>query len=130
VLETLDHIVLTITDIDTTTHFYVDILGLEEIRFDEGRRAVRCGRQKINLHVCGAEVSPHAGLPTPGSADLCFLTNRPLAELIDHLHQHDLDIELGPVERMGALGPIRSVYLRDPDKNLIEIANQIDDPTD
>ena len=92
--------------------------------FGAGRKALRFGDQKINLHRAGYEFEPKAKRPTPGSADLCFIAKTPLAEVVAHLGRSGVAIELGPVEREGAAGPLLSVYIRDPDENLIEIANR------
>lgn len=101
--------------------FYVEVLGMEEITFGEGRKALKFGNQKINLHEAGKELYPHAKKPTPGSQDLCFLTSTPLETWITHLHKKKVPIEEGPIMRTGAQGSIQSIYLRDPDFNLIEI---------
>lgn len=124
-LDSLDHLVLTVRNIDATCAFYRDTLGMEEVTFGEGRRALRFGAQKINLHQAGAEFEPKAARPTPGSADLCFITRTPLEEVMAHLAAHGVAVELGPVARSGALGEMRSVYLRDPDGNLIEVSNYL-----
>jgi catechol 2,3-dioxygenase-like lactoylglutathione lyase family enzyme len=121
----LDHLVLTVHDLDVTCHFYQDVLGMDVITFAEGRKALRFGQQKINLHQAGKEFEPKATKPLPGSADLCFLTETPLESVIAHLDQHQVEIIEGPVKTAGALGAILSVYFRDPDGNLIEISNQI-----
>lgn len=121
----LDHLVLTVNDIATSIEFYTQLLGMDEITFGENRKALKFGSQKINLHLQGEEITPHARQPGTGSADLCLLTDTPIPEVISHFHQNNVDIELGPVERTGANGPILSVYIRDPDNNLLEIANQI-----
>ena len=122
-IERLDHLVLTVRDIERSVAFYVQVLGMSEIRFGEDRRALAFGRQKINLHPADAPVAPHAARPTPGSADLCLITRTPLADVLTHLEQHGVRVEEGPVPRTGALGPIESVYFRDPDGNLIEVCN-------
>ncbi len=119
----LDHLVLTVRDIDTTCAFYTEVLGMALVTFGAGRKALRFGDQKINLHEYGHEFEPKAMRPTPGSADLCFITNTPLDDVITHLRGSGIDILQGPIERTGATGPIVSLYLRDPDQNLIEIAN-------
>jgi catechol 2,3-dioxygenase-like lactoylglutathione lyase family enzyme len=118
----LDHLVLTVRDLDATVRFYVEGLGMELREFDEGRKALHFGSQKINLHLAGHEFEPKAVYPTPGSADLCFLTERPLDEISERLASLGYPIIEGPVPRTGATGPIRSIYTRDPDDNLIEIA--------
>jgi catechol 2,3-dioxygenase-like lactoylglutathione lyase family enzyme len=122
-VDRLDHLVLTVKSIDATCEFYSKVLGMEVITFGDNRKALAFGSQKINLHEAGHEVEPKALRPTPGSADLCFITPVPLQEVVDHLARYAARIIEGPVERMGAQGPIESVYLRDPDSNLIEIAN-------
>jgi len=122
-LDRLDHLVLTVADIDATVRFYADVLGMEKVVFGEGRVALSFGRQKINLHQKGAEFEPKAHLPTPGSADLCFIATTPLEQVIAELRARNIAIERGPVERTGATGRMISVYLRDPDDNLTEISN-------
>jgi catechol 2,3-dioxygenase-like lactoylglutathione lyase family enzyme len=121
-IDRLDHLVLTVADIDRTVAFYTRVLGMREETFGAGRRALSFGRQKINLHQAGREFEPKAAHPTPGSGDLCFITDSPLPDVQQHLAACDVPIEEGPVDRTGALGPIRSVYIRDPDANLIEIS--------
>lgn len=122
-IDRLDHLVLTVRDLNATCEFYHLVLGMEEITFGEGRKTLQFGQQKINLHQAGKEFEPKAARPTPGSADLCFITSIPLNEVIEHLKACGVEIEAGPVPRTGALGPIQSVYLRDPDHNLLEISN-------
>ena len=117
----LDHLVLTVADVERTVEFYRTVLGMTPITFGEGRRALRFGTSKINLHRLGAEVAPHAAAPTRGSADLCFVTTTPPATIVDRLAGCDVPVEQGPVQRTGALGAIVSVYFRDPDGNLIEL---------
>jgi catechol 2,3-dioxygenase-like lactoylglutathione lyase family enzyme len=124
-VDCLDHLVLTVADIEATCAFYRRVLGMEVIRFGNGRLALGFGRQKINLHALGREFEPNADRPTPGSADLCFITTAPLAEVVAHLNAEDVAIIEGPVSRAGATGPILSVYFRDPDRNLIEVSNQV-----
>jgi catechol 2,3-dioxygenase-like lactoylglutathione lyase family enzyme len=123
-LEQIDHIVLTVANIHATTDFYTEVLGMDVATFD-GRTALRFGDQKINLHQRGHEFSPRAAHPIPGSGDLCFITLTPLEEVVSYLGALKVHIEEGPVERTGAVGKLRSVYIRDPDQNLIEIANYI-----
>jgi catechol 2,3-dioxygenase-like lactoylglutathione lyase family enzyme len=118
----LDHLVLTVSDVSATCTFYTSVLEMEEVTFGGGRKALRFGDQKINLHAVGHEIAPHAQVPTRGSADLCFLTNATAAEILDRLRTNGVMPELGPVARTGANGPIMSIYLRDPDGNLIELA--------
>ncbi|MEO7719221.1 MAG: VOC family protein [Capsulimonas sp.] len=119
----LDHLVLTVANIDTTCEFYTRVLGMDCITFGPGRKALEFGRQKINLHQAGHEFEPKAHAPTPGSADLCFIAGTPLAEVERHLHRHNVPIVEGPVERTGAEGKLLSLYFRDPDGNLIEVSN-------
>ena len=124
-IDRLDHLVLTVADIERTCHFYQRVLGFEVASFRGGRKALAFGRQKINLHQLGHEFEPKALRPTAGSGDLCFIATTALEQVIEHLRVEGIAIEEGPVERTGALGPIRSVYIRDPDRNLIEISNYI-----
>jgi catechol 2,3-dioxygenase-like lactoylglutathione lyase family enzyme len=123
-VDSLDHLVLTVEDIEATVSFYSSVLGMRSEIFGDGRRAVAFGMQKINLHQAGREYEPKATAPMPGSADLCFLTSEPLDTVLVHLQAHGIAIEEGPVQRMGATGPMQSVYVRDPDGNLIEISNR------
>ena len=122
-IDSLDHLVLTVKDIDATCDFYRRALGMETVSFGAGRKALAFGRQKINLHLHGNEFEPKAEKPTPGSADLCFITSVPLEQVIAHLTRQGIRILEGPVPRTGAVGPIMSVYFRDPDLNLIEVSN-------
>ena len=122
-IDRLDHLVLTVADIASTCAFYEKALGMTVETFDTGRVALRFGRQKINLHQAGHEFEPKARLGTAGSADLCFLTSTPLEDVEAHLARAGVAVELGPVSRTGAMGAILSVYVRDPDGNLIEISN-------
>jgi catechol 2,3-dioxygenase-like lactoylglutathione lyase family enzyme len=122
VIDHLDHLVLTTAQLDRCVAFYTQVLGMTLETFGAGRKALRFGAQKINLHEAGKEFEPKARRPTPGALDLCFIADRPLDEVIAHLRAAGAPIVEGPVERTGATGPIRSVYLRDPDENLIEIS--------
>jgi catechol 2,3-dioxygenase-like lactoylglutathione lyase family enzyme len=122
-IDRLDHLVLTVRDVDETLAFYERVLGMTPVTFGAGRRALSFGQSKINLHRADAPIAPHARQPTPGSADLCFITSAPIASVIEHLHRCGVRVEEGPVSRTGALGPITSVYLRDPDGNLIEVSS-------
>lgn len=122
----LDHLVLTVASIEKTCDFYGRILGFEVITFLGDRRALKFGQQKINLHQVGHEFEPKALTPKAGSGDLCFIAETPVDQVIAELRAAQVEIELGPVERTGAIGKIRSVYLRDPDQNLIEISNYLD----
>jgi catechol 2,3-dioxygenase-like lactoylglutathione lyase family enzyme len=124
-LDRLDHLVLTVRDIEATCDFYTRILGMEVVIFGQGRTSLRFGAQKINLHQVGREFEPKARNPGPGTADLCFLTLVPLPEVIRHLQSCDIEIVAGPANRTGTIGPIRSVYMYDPDGNLIEISNSL-----
>ena len=123
-ITSLDHLVLTVRDLEATVRFYVDGLGMELRTFGEGRKALHFGTQKINLHCAGHEFEPKAERPTPGSADLCFLTDTALPELACHLEGLGHRVIEGPVARAGAQGPMVSIYVRDPDGNLIEIAHR------
>ncbi|MCU7830628.1 MAG: VOC family protein [Candidatus Thiodiazotropha sp. (ex Myrtea sp. 'scaly one' KF741663)] len=124
-IKQLDHLVLTVENIEATCRFYETVLGMKVIEFAGGRKALKFGQQKINLHEQGKEFEPKAESPTPGSADLCLLTDVPILEVITHIKSCQVEVIEGPVERTGAEGPIHSVYLRDPDSNLLEIANLI-----
>jgi len=122
-IDRLDHIVLTVKSIHATCQFYARVLGMEIRTFGDNRKALAFGSQKINLHEFGREVDPKAHRPTPGSADLCFLATISIKDVIEHLNQCGVQILAGPIKRMGAQGPIESVYFRDPDLNLIEVSN-------
>ena len=122
----LDHLVLTVNNIEATCSFYKRVLGMEVVVFGGGRKALTFGAQKINLHQKGKEYEPKALKPTPGSGDLCFITSVPISEVIAHLNSCGIEIIEGPVMRTGATGPIISVYFRDPDLNLIEVSNYED----
>ncbi len=124
-IDRLDHLVLTVADIDATADFYTRVLGMQAVTFGAGRTALAFGRSKINLHRAGHEFEPKAHRPTPGSADLCLIADGPLEQVIEDLAADGVPIEEGPVERTGATGPIRSVYFRDPDQNLIEVSTYL-----
>ncbi|MGR4863675.1 VOC family protein [Caulobacter sp. LARHSG274] len=124
-IDYLDHLVLTVASLEATTAFYRDVLGMRVETFDDGRTALVFGGEKINLHEAGHEFEPKAARPTPGSADLCFVASTPLEAVIVHLEALGVEIVDGPVRRTGASGPILSVYVRDPDLNLIEISNLV-----
>jgi catechol 2,3-dioxygenase-like lactoylglutathione lyase family enzyme len=124
-IEVLDHLVLTVADIGRTRDFYERVLGMDPVVFGEGRHALAFGAQKINLHKAGREFEPKAAAPTPGSADLCFLTDSSVAEVVEHLEANGVEILEGPVRRTGATGPIVSVYFRDPDGNLLEVSGRL-----
>jgi catechol 2,3-dioxygenase-like lactoylglutathione lyase family enzyme len=125
-LTELDHLVLTVADIDATCAFYVTHLGMTRINFGAGRVALAFGNQKINLHQAGREFEPKAARPTPGSADLCFRTPEPVERIAAALTAKGVPVIEGPVDRTGARGRLRSIYLRDPDGNLLELANEVD----
>lgn len=124
-IASLDHLVLTVHNIEATIAFYVDLLGMERVTFGAGRTALAFGGQKINLHEAGGEFEPKAAQPTPGSADLCFLLACPLETMWRRLSHHGVTIIEGPVTRTGATGPIRSIYLHDPDGNLVELSEPL-----
>jgi catechol 2,3-dioxygenase-like lactoylglutathione lyase family enzyme len=124
-IDRLDHLVLTVADIDTAVDFYTRVLGMQAVTFGAGRTALTFGHSKINLHRAGHEFEPKARRPTPGSADLCLIAADPLERVITELAAHGVPVEEGPVERTGATGPILSVYFRDPDQNLIEVSNYV-----
>lgn len=119
----LDHLVLTVRDIETTLAFYTRVLGMQKVVFGESRVALVFGQQKINLHPRGGEFEPKAANVAAGSADLCFIIEQPVASAISHLESLNIPVLEGPVSRTGATGNILSVYFRDPDGNLIEVSN-------
>jgi catechol 2,3-dioxygenase-like lactoylglutathione lyase family enzyme len=123
VIDRLDHLVLTVKDVAATCAFYQRVLDMEVVTFAGGRRGLSFGRNKINLHQQGKEFEPKADRPTPGSADFCLITGSPIAEVIKRLQRENVAIVQGPVEKIGALGPMVSVYFRDPDLNLVEVSN-------
>ena len=124
-IDHLDHLVLTVQDIERTCEFYARTLGMQVVTFGEGRKALHFGNQKINLHQKGKEFDPKAQHPTPGSADLCFLTSIPIEHVIAHLQTCNVSLLLGPVERTGATKSLLSIYFRDPDGNLLEVSNAL-----
>jgi catechol 2,3-dioxygenase-like lactoylglutathione lyase family enzyme len=121
-IDRIDHLVLTVRDIDATCEFYSRVLGMSVVTFAGGRKALQFGEQKVNLHQSGREFDPKAARPTPGSVDVCLISAVPLSEAIGHFARCGVAIIEGPVARTGARGPIRSVYVRDPDMNLIEVS--------
>ena len=123
----IDHLVLTVADVDATMRFYVDVLGLEPLEFAGGRRGVRAGDQKINLHQAGGEYDPHARQPTGGSGDFCLLVETDVDEIATFLGEVGVPVEVGPVPKVGAKAALRSIYIRDPDGNLVELANERDE---
>ena len=123
-IRSLDHIVLTCADPEATVAFY-ERVGMQREEFGGGRLALRFGDQKINLHQAGAEFQPHAATPLPGTGDLCLIVDGSIEAVVEHLGNVGIAIEEGPVDRTGAVGPLRSVYVRDPDGNLVEFAEQV-----
>ena len=122
-VDRLDHLVLTVRDVEATCAFYARALGMRVVSFGNGRKALAFGSQKINLHRHGREFEPKAQHPTPGSADFCLITSVPLPEVVAHLEQAGVTIIEGPVAKTGATGALVSVYFRDPDQNLVEVSN-------
>jgi catechol 2,3-dioxygenase-like lactoylglutathione lyase family enzyme len=122
-IDRIDHLVLTVEDLDRTIAFYVDVLGMTEATFGSGRKSLLFGSSKINLHQRGREFEPKAATPTPGSADVCLIVDDSLEWVVSELAAIGIAVEEGPVPRTGARGPITSVYIRDPDGNLIELSN-------
>ena len=125
-IDRIDHIVLTVSDVEQTVRFYSEVLGMREVVFAEGRRALAFGGQKINLHQAGREFEPKAARPAAGSADFCVITLTPLGEVMDRLADGGVEVIQGPVEKTGALGSMQSVYISDPDGNLVEISRYPD----
>ena len=125
-IDRLDHLVLTVSDLDRTCEFYGRVLGMQVVRFGQGRTALSFGRQKINLHQAGREFEPKAAQPTPGSGDLCLITQTPMPQVLAHLTACGVETLGPPSPRTGATGPILSVYFRDPDGNLIEVSNTVE----
>ncbi|NXS57162.1 GLOD5 protein, partial [Brachypteracias leptosomus] len=121
-IQRLDHLVLTVKSIEDTVAFYSQVLGMEVATFKGGRKALHFGNQKFNLHEAGKEFEPKARRPVPSSADICLVTQAPLDQLMGHLKACGVLVEEGPVARTGAMGPITSIYFRDPDENLIEVS--------
>jgi len=119
----IDHLVLTVTDMETTCRFYREVLGMTLIEYGNNRKALGFGAQKINLHAKDDNIQPAADKPTPGAMDLCFISDSPIQEIIAQLEQQNISLIAGPVTRHGAQGAMESVYIRDPDNNLIEIAH-------
>ncbi|NQU62298.1 MAG: VOC family protein [Rhodospirillales bacterium] len=124
-IDRLDHMVLTVADIDATCAFYGSVLGMEKVVFAGGRVALSFAKQKINLHPAGNEYDPRAKHPVPGSGDFCLITETPLADVIAHLETSGVAIIEGPVTKTGAQGELLSVYFRDPDDNLVEVSNYV-----
>ena len=133
-VQRIDHLVLTCRDVAATIRFYTEVLGMKVVTFGNGRKALSFGRQKLNLHPAGQTANGGAGhvaaiaaRPTPGSADLCLVVAENAAAITAHLAACGVPVEEGPVVRTGALGPIESVYVRDPDGNLVELARYVDE---
>jgi len=123
-IKSIDHIVITTANLERCLDFYTNVLGMQLEHFGSGRLALRFGDHKFNVHPPGFDAGIKARVPTPGSLDLCFLAGMPLEEVMTRLHAHGIPIEEGPIERTGARFAIRSVYVRDPDGNLIEISEK------
>ena len=121
-IDRIDHIVLTTRDREGCIRFYAEVLGMTLEKFAEGRLALKFGNQKINLHEWGKEFTPRAHVAAPGTLDLCFIASMPLEQVIENLKKNRVPLLEGPVAKTGALGPMRSVYVRDPDLNLVEIS--------
>jgi catechol 2,3-dioxygenase-like lactoylglutathione lyase family enzyme len=119
----LDHLVLTVKDIGRTVSFYTEVLGMQARTFGNGRTALHFGSQKLNLHPADRVLDPNVKHATPGSADICFIVDQPVEDWIKHLGRHSVPVILGPVDRIGARGQLRSIYLYDPDENLVELSN-------
>jgi catechol 2,3-dioxygenase-like lactoylglutathione lyase family enzyme len=124
-VDRIDHLVFTVRDIESTCDFYVRVLGMQVVTFGTARKALQFGQQKINLHEVGKEFEPKALKPTAGSGDICFVTQIPLQEVVEHMRLEGVEIVEGPVRREGAMGPIESVYIRDPDGNLVELGKYV-----
>lgn len=124
-IKQLDHLVLTVANIDASIEFYTRVLGMQVVSFGDNRKALKFGQQKINLHQAGQEFEPKAQMPCKGSADLCFLLEVKLEEMRAHIEQQGVAIEQGPIERTGATGPILSIYIHDPDGNLLELSEPV-----
>lgn len=124
-VDAIDHVVLTVSSVATTCEFYALALCMEIVTFEENRKALRFGRQKLNLHEAGQEFEPKAARPTRGSADLCFVTSNPLSEWQQHLKECSVEVVAGPIVQVGAMGPMQSIYFYDPDGNLLELAQYL-----
>lgn len=122
-IDRIDHLVLTVRNLERTCDFYTCVLGMDVITFGEGRKALAFGEQKLNLHEAGKEFEPKAEKPTPGAVDICLITRMPIEDVVTYLHSTGVTVIDGPVRRTGATGAIVSVYFRDPDGNLIEVSN-------
>ncbi len=121
-IDRIDHFVITAGDLEATARFYARVLGMEIVRYGAGRTALHFGRQKINLHQQGAEAQPNAPAAAPGAADICFIAEGPFESVLAHLAAEQIETVYGPIEQQGALGAMDSIYFRDPDGNLVEVA--------
>ncbi len=124
-IESLDHLVITASDLQATVDFYTSVLGMEHVAFGNGLHAVRFGSQKFNIHDAATDVAPKAHNIVPGAADFCLISATPVSQVIRHLQKCGVAVEEGPVRRSGAVGTLESVYFRDPDGNLVEVSNVI-----
>ncbi len=124
-IDSIDHLVLTVRNIERTCDFYHRVLGMTVETFGQGRISLHFGKQKINLHALGREFAPHASKPVTGSADLCFLTEQSPEQTLQHLHECQVEVLQGPVQREGACGAITSFYFYDPDGNLLEVSHAL-----
>ena len=124
-IKSLDHLVITASDLQATVRFYSKVLGMEHVEFGDGLHAMHFGNQKFNIHDATTDVRPKARNIVPGSEDFCLLTETPVSEVIRHLQHCGVAIEEGPVNRSGAAGTLESVYFRDPDGNLVEVSNVV-----
>ena len=122
-IDHIDHIVMTVENVDTTLNWYLRVLGIKSVAFGEGRKALVLNKQRIHLVAKSATIAPCTEHPTPGSLDLCLIASTPLATLLEHLKKERVPIEKGPIKRNGATGLITSIYIRDPERNLLQIAN-------
>jgi catechol 2,3-dioxygenase-like lactoylglutathione lyase family enzyme len=128
-IDRVDHFVLTVHDLDSTCEFYSRVFGMQVVTFGKDRKALQFGQQKLNLHAAGKEFEPKALNATPGSGDLCLITKTPLEEVIQHMKSCNLEVLEEPVRRTGAMGAIASIYVSDPDGNLIEVSNYLENST-
>jgi catechol 2,3-dioxygenase-like lactoylglutathione lyase family enzyme len=122
-MDHIDHVVMTVENVDQTCAWYLRVLGVRSAAFGEGRKALLLHKQKINLQQKGAELEPHARAPTSGALDVCLISSTPLAQVLEHFKAQRVPVEKGPIKRNGATGLLTSVYVRDPDGNLLEISN-------
>jgi catechol 2,3-dioxygenase-like lactoylglutathione lyase family enzyme len=125
-IDRLDHLVLTVRDIPTTLAFYEGVLGMQPVRFADDRWALAFGSQKLNLHQVDRPLDPNVRHATPGAADFCLISPTPLAQIMPELARHGVPVVLGPVRRTGAVGELVSLYIYDPDENLVELSNPVE----